>query len=246
MNRKGNVRGRITLARVLSKFGVSSRSLARRLVVNGRVRLNGRAVRTPDTWVDPQRDTILIDGKPLRQRAHVYVMMNKPTGVMTTRSDELQRRTVYDYLPGGSGWLFPVGRLDKDTSGLLLFTDDTRFGERVTNPLTQTPKTYAVQLDRSLTAPDRGHLQSELQMKDGTSFLPATAILRSQDPTRCEITIVEGKNRQVRRMFDHLGYKVLGLKRLSIGSLRLGSLPEGEVRKLSRDEVAQVLQPRSK
>ena len=245
MNRKGNVRARITLARALSKFGVSSRTLARALILGGRVRLNGRPVRTPDVWVDPQRDTILINGKPLRRRAHVYVMMNKPAGVTTTRSDELQRRTVYDYLPGGSGWLFPVGRLDKDTSGLLLFTNDTRFGERVTNPLRKTPKTYAVQLDRSLTDADREHLQSGLSMKDGTTFFPATVTLRSRDPMKCEITIVEGKNRQVRRMFDDLGYTVLALKRLSIGLLGLGSLPEGKVRRLSQDEVAQVLQPAS-
>lgn len=240
--RRRDTRGSVTLARALSKLGISSRAVARTLVLDGRVRVNGAKIRDPDRWVVPSRDRIVLDGEAARPRCRVYYVMNKPPGVVTTRSDEKQRRTVYDLLPPGIGWVFPVGRLDKETSGLLFFTNDTRFGDRVTNPLDKIPKCYAARLDRRLAERDRERLQSGMRLEDGAPCRPARVKIRPEDPTVCEITIVEGKNRQVRRMFEQIGYVVVTLKRLSIGSLRLGGLSEGEVRRLPPRDVIRVME----
>jgi len=143
---------------------------------------------------------------------------------------------VYDLLPKNLPWLFPVGRLDKETSGLLLLTNDTRFGDRVTNPMDDVPKTYEVVLDRALSENDLRTLESPMQLGDGTQLKPARVLLRSEEKHLYEVTITEGKNRQIRRMFHQLGYKVLALKRVRIGSIELGRLKEGELRPLTQRE----------
>ena len=234
-------RRRVTLARALSKSGWTSRSLAEELIAQGRVRLNGRVARSSTLWVDPLRDRIEVDGEQLRKRSRLYLAMNKPAGVVTTREDECGRSTVYHYLPEDVGWLFPVGRLDKETSGLLLFTNDTRFGEQVTSPLSKIPKTYAVRLNRPLSEHDRARLHLPLRLDDGTTFLPAKIASLPTDKTSCKITLCEGKNREVRRTFEFLGYKVVALQRVSIGSLRIGRLKEGQVRRLSEQDIRRIL-----
>lgn len=234
-------RSQITLARAISKFGVASRTQAARIVQEGRVKVNEKVARSPDLWVDPGKDGIVIDGKALQRKKFEYLVMNKPIGVVTTRMDELGRKTVYALLPADSWWLFPVGRLDKETSGLLLFTNDTRFGDKITNPVTKLPKTYRVSVDRGLQLEDKRKMESRFLLDERTELKPARVSVSSIDPRQFEITIIEGKNRQIRRLCERLGYRVLSLCRISIGAIRLGELGEGRTRVLSERERASIL-----
>ncbi len=213
---------------------------ARHIIAQGRVAVNGKVVRSPDRWIALRADRITLDGRVLQSRTPVYLAMHKPAGIVTTRSDELGRSTVYDLLPERHRWLFPVGRLDKESSGLLLLTNDTRFGELVTNPSAELPKQYEVRVNRPLLDRDRETLRSGMTLPDGTMVKPAL-LDRADDPASFALTISEGKNRQIRRMCRALGYEVLSLKRLSIGPIRLGDLPEGSVRPLSGSERAMIL-----
>lgn len=226
----------VSLARALSKLGVASRTVAERMIGEGRVGVNGRIVREPAFRCSLAADRISIDGAPVRARAAATVIaMHKPAGVVTTRSDERGRKTVYDVLGETGKWLFPVGRLDKETSGLLILTDDHRLGERLTNPDSKVPKTYVAGLDREMSERDAERLRRGLTA-GGESYLPALVRTR-RGSAEVEITIVEGKNRQVRRMCESLGYEVLSLVRTSIGRLTLGTLKPGEVRRLRREDL---------
>jgi 23S rRNA pseudouridine2605 synthase len=226
-------KNQISLSRALSKFGVASRKQAEKLIVKGAVAVNSKIVRNPHLWIDPKVDKIAVNGTSVRKTEFVYLAMNKPVGVVTTRADERGRKTVYDLLSKSLPRVFPIGRLDKDTSGLLLLTNDTRFGERVTNPDTNLPKTYAAKINKPLADHDRIEMESGMTLEDGTRLLPAVIHMNGKETSKFEITIVEGKNRQIRRMCEQLCYKVLALSRLSIGSITLGSLKEGHVRALS-------------
>ncbi|HET6273869.1 MAG TPA: pseudouridine synthase [Bacteroidota bacterium] len=233
--------GEITLARAISKFGIASRTQAAAMVREGRVAVDGSIVRSPDRWVNPLSNEIQVDGKRIRRASPVYLAMHKPIGVVTTRSDEKGRKTIYHLLPPERQWMFPIGRLDKETSGLLLLTNDSRFGEMVTNPLGEIPKTYSVTVDRPLRDVDRRALESRLTLADGTRLLPAEVTPSIDNPLVFEMTIVEGKNRQIRRMCEHLGYVVISLQRIRIGLISLGRLNVGEVRPLSREERSGIL-----
>ncbi len=233
-------RRRVTLARALSKYGIASRAEARRLILGGEVSVNGFTVRTPGTWVDPALDAVTFGGKPLPRIPRVYLAMHKPPGVVTTRSDERGRGTVYDLLPEGLPWIFPVGRLDLDSTGLLLFTNDTAFGERVTGPAGKVPKTYIVLLERPLVESDAAAMRGGLVLCGGTRCLPAGVSIDRRDARRCRVVITEGKNRQIRRMFETLGNPVVRLHRLAIGPVDLGDLREGKVRELTRGEIASL------
>ncbi len=226
----------ISLARALSKLGVASRSQAVDLIKAGRVKVNGVPVRLPHIWLDLKTDSVTVNGTAVRPQRRLYFAFHKPVGVVTTRSDELGRKTVYDFLPKNLPWLFPVGRLDRDSSGLLLLTNDTRFGERITNPTDEIPKTYEVTLDRLVSEGDLRVLQSPMRLADGTRLKPAAIQLRAAAKTMYEVTITEGKNRQIRRMFQQLGYRVLSLKRVRIGMIELKRLKEGELRPLTPHE----------
>ncbi len=241
VTRKRVSRGQVTVARALSKLGAASRSRARELVAAGEVTVNGDPVTDPGAWMDPREDRLAILGRPVKPAGSVYLMMHKPRGVITTRSDEGGRATVYDLLPAEPQRVFPVGRLDKDTSGLLLFTNDTRFGESVTNPLSGTGKTYRVFLDRPLRDEDAVEIASGMILKDETRLRPAE-IVRDRAPASYLMTITEGRNRQIRRMCGDLGYAVGALVRIGIGGVELGALPEGGVRALTDDEVLLLTQ----
>jgi 23S rRNA pseudouridine2605 synthase len=227
-----------TLERVLSKAGVGSRTEARTWIGGGRVRVNGRTVRDPDAWVDLERDRIDLDGKPLRDEARAYVLLYKPVGYITTYRDPQGRPTIYDLLPEREQPLFSVGRLDLDTSGLLILTNDGQFAERLTNPEYHIPKTYLVNASRDLTDDDLDLLRCGIELSDGPTH-PARVerVPESGGKSVFEITITEGRNRQVRRMVEALDAKVLKLVRIAIGAIRIGELPIGKTRELTVDEV---------
>jgi 23S rRNA pseudouridine2605 synthase len=230
----GHVKRVVSLARALSKMGFTSRSQGEALILAGRVSVNGRAVRNPSYRCTLPRDAIAVDGARIGRTASVTIALHKPEGVLTTRSDERGRRTVYALLGELSPWVFPVGRLDKETSGLLILTNDTRLGEFLTNPDSKVPKKYLVTLDREFSRADRETV-SRGMMLGAESLLPA--LVRRAGPRAIELTIREGKNRQVRRMCAALGYKVLSLVRTRIGNLALGDLTPGEWKTLSAGEI---------
>jgi len=218
---------------------MGSRTEARSWIAAGRVRVNGRIVQNPDHWVDLDCDRITLDGKPLRAAVRTYVLLYKPTGYLTTYRDPEGRPTVYDLIQDAGTWLSPVGRLDLDTSGLLLLTNDTDFAERVMNPEHKVTKTYQVKTATRLSDEQIEQLRRGVKLSDGPT-LPA-AVTRLRDSARhsfLELTITEGRNRQVRRMIEAIESKVLKLVRTAIGPIRIGDLPIGKWRPLSMQEVA--------
>ena len=232
-----------TLERVLSKAGLGSRTDARKWIGAGRVKVNGKLIQTPDHWVDLVRDKVTLDEKPVQARQKLYLLLYKPTGYITTFKDPEGRPTVYDLIQpvinGEGRWVVPVGRLDQDTSGLLLMTSDTRFAERVTNPDYKVSKTYLVKASTLLTDEQLQQLRAGVALSDGPTQ-PAR-VKRVRDSAKysfIEMTIQEGRNRQVRRMLEAIGSKVLKLVRTEIGGLRIGDLPIGRYRELTPAEVA--------
>src|SRR5260221_4805083 len=222
-----------TIERVLSKAGIGSRSEARRWVAEGRVRVNGRVAGDPDAWVDLERDRVTFDEKPVGQAERLYLLLYKPTGYLTTYDDPRGRPTIYDLLPEGTPYVFSVGRLDLDTSGLLIVTNDAQFAERVTNPDFHVPKTYLVKASRRLSDDDLDWLRRGVELKDGPTRPAAVTRVRED---KFEITITEGRNRQGRRMVQALDAKVLKLVRIAIGEIRIGDLAIGTTRELTGGE----------
>ncbi len=233
----------IGLARALSKLGYCSRSRAAALIREGRVALNRRLIRNPESPVRFPLDTIEVDGSPIKQPEFVYVVMNKPRGVITTASDEKQRDTIYSLLPDGTPWIGPVGRLDKASEGLLLLTNDSEWAARISDPLKHLDKIYHVQInclaDDSLVARITREAHPKKLSVDKADDLRAKSahLLRGGEKNSwLEITLDEGKNRQVRRLFEMLGVEVLRLIRVSIGPLQLGDLGKGATRYLTEEE----------
>ena len=230
-----------TLERVLSKAGVGSRVDARSWTHAGRVRVNGQITRNPDQWIDMKRDRVLFDGKPLVARERIYLLLYKPTGYLTTYKDPEGRPTVYDLTADAGTFLSPVGRLDLDTSGLLLLTNDNQFAERVTNPNSHVPKTYLVKASAVLTDTQLQQLRDGIELADGPTRPALVTRLRDSGKyTHFEITLTEGRNRQVRRMVEALEAKVLKLVRVRIGHIAIGRLPIGKWRLLTAAEVASL------
>jgi len=227
-----------TLERVLSKAGAGSRVDARGWIRAGRVKVNGQVVRDPDTWIDMGRDRVRLDGRPLQVRERTYLLLYKPTGYLTTYRDPKGRPTVYDLIADLGTFVSPVGRLDLDTSGLLLMTNDNQLAERVTNPASHVPKTYLVKASLRLTDEQLQQLRDGVELADGPTRPARVRRVRdSEKYTHLEITLTEGRNRQVRRMIDALGAAVLKLVRVKIGSISIGTLPIGKWRLLTDREV---------
>lgn len=240
----------IGLARALSKLGYCSRSRAAELICAGRVRLNEKIWRDPVAPVSGKHDRIAVDGKLVGAQDKIYLMMNKPRGVVTTAADEKGRETVYGVLNASPStekknlpgeclpWAAPVGRLDKASEGLLLLTNDSEWGALITAPQTHLDKSYHVQVG---TVADEEFLQSLIrgvQTQDGQVLRAKQACRLRGGQKNCwlEIVLAEGKNRQIRRMMEAMGVEVLRLMRVAIGPLQLGDLAKGEHRALTVGE----------
>jgi pseudouridine synthase len=221
-----------------------SRSEAERCVLAGRASVNGRKALDPSQPCNPERDRILVDGRPLKARRKVYLAMNKPAGTITTARDPEGRPTAYDLLPSREENLQAVGRLDADTSGLLLFTNDTVFAARITGSSSGVETVYEARISGGLDPRHARAFESGILL-DGQLTLPARVRILEKDETstRVEITLTEGRNRQIRRMWEALGHEVLDLERKRIGPIFLGDLRPGEIRAVTEFERATLQVP---
>jgi 23S rRNA pseudouridine2605 synthase len=229
---------RVGLARAISKIGYCSRSRAFEAIRAGRVKLNGRVLRDGETPVHLGKDQIEVDGRELIAQARVYLALNKPRGVITTASDEKGRETVYSLLPAGLTWVAPVGRLDKASEGLLLLTNDSEWASRITDPDTHLEKTYHVQVGSLVDSSLLQQLRRGVRAADGETLrVKSAALLRSGEKNSwVELILEEGKNRQIRRIFEAMKMQVLRLLRVAIGPMVLGDLAKGSWRKLTAQE----------
>jgi 23S rRNA pseudouridine2605 synthase len=240
---------KIGLARVLSKLGYCSRARATELIRDGRVSVNGKIQRNPEAPIIRAERQVAVDGEIIQQQEKIYLMLNKPRGVVTTASDEKDRKTVYTVLDQNSRtgalagenrrrWIAPVGRLDKASEGLLLLTNDSEWGARVVAPETHLDKTYHVQVGRVADEELIRKLRQGIKTKDGDvlKVKQARRLRAGQKNCWLEMVLDEGKNRHIRRMMEGMGIEVLRLVRVSIGPLRLGDLGSGQHRALTAEE----------
>lgn len=237
----------VTLDRILSRFGLASRTAAQEAILAGRLRVNGRVIRDPNCWVKPGTDVVQLDGRRLKRERRTYLLFYKPKGIITSHGDPAGRKTVYDCLGDVGRWVSPVGRLDKDTSGLLLLTNDTAFADFVASPESRIPKTYLVKISGLLRDETISRLSSGVEMKRG-DFAKPQSVRRIEDRgkyTWLEVVLTEGKNREVRRMVEAVGFKVLKLVRTRIGPLALKGLEVGKWRELVPGEVQSIRASRS-
>ena len=230
----------MTLDRVLSRHGLSSRRNAQDAIQAGIVKVNGRIVRDSEFWVDLHTDTIHVNGKRIRQAQRIYLLFYKPKGIITSHGDRRGRKTIYDCLDPKLPWVAPVGRLDKNTSGLLLLTNDTDFSSHVTSPSSKVIKTYLVKANTLISGELVDRLRQGFRMEDGRCAQPHS-IRRLEDRgkySRLEITLTEGKNREIHRLLESAGLKVLKLVRTGIGPCTLKGLQVGQWRELLKSELA--------
>ncbi|HLX11481.1 MAG TPA: pseudouridine synthase [Bacteroidota bacterium] len=238
--KKSSRLGKVNLARALSKAGYCSRSQAIKHILAGKVSVNGKIIKDPSYRCVPETDQFAIDGETAVRPESIYVALNKPKGYVTTRSDEKDRKTVYDLLKAVEEWVFPVGRLDMDSTGLLIFTNNSKFGNELTSPDSHLPKTYSVRLDKTLDENDRKSLEMGGKIH-GESYAPAS-IMKADAAGELRVTITEGKNRQIRKMFEYFGYHVVGLHRMQIGKFKIGKLKEGEWKYLEKNELRLLME----
>ena len=218
-------------------FGITSRRKAEELIASGRVTCNGRVCVVGDT-ADPEIDEILVDGIPIpEQNDFIYLMLNKPRGYVTTLSDEKGRKNAAQLVADCGCRVYPVGRLDMDSEGLLLFTNDGEFANKLMHPKHEVNKTYRVKV-KGFTLPGIERLTQPMELDGYKLRIPVVHLIEQfNDSAELEITIHEGRNRQVRRMCAVAGMKVIRLRRIAEGSVRLGNLPMGKWRTLTEDEV---------
>jgi len=232
------------LQKILAAAGVGSRRHCETIITAGRVSVDGKVVTELGTKADPDKVSIAVDGRPVQPAAKkIYILLNKPVGYTSTRSDPHARHTVLELIEGVDAYLYPVGRLDVDTSGLLILTNDGDFTKLLTHPSHQVDKTYAAVVQGKISAHNLSRLEKGLRIEEGTTA-PASARLirysRSSDTSAVEITIHEGRKRQVRRMFEVIGHAVTKLSRVRIGKLNLEGLSEGQFRYLTPKEVSEL------
>lgn len=233
-------KNKMTLDRVLSRHGLLSRKSAESAIHSGRVKVNGRVVRDTHLWIDPKSDTVHFDGKKVRQVRKTYLLFYKPKGILSTHGDRRGRKTLYDCLDPKLPWVAPVGRLDKDTSGLILLTNDTEFSSYVTSPASKVPKTYMVKANILVADDLISDIAQGFKMKNGDTAKPES-VRRLEDRgkyTWLEIVLTEGKNREIHRLLESVGLKVLKLVRTKIGPCTLEGLQVGQWRRLEKQEIA--------
>ncbi len=230
------------LQKILSQAGVASRRKAEELIRGGQVRVNGRIITKLGSKADPDQDSIKVAGKVVRQapRAPLYLMLNKPKGCVTTTSDPQGRPTVTDLLGRYRSRVYPVGRLDYQSEGLLLFTNDGEFAHRVLSSKSRVPKTYRVKINGNPSEENLQKLRAGVRL-DGRVTAPVKIRrVRAGDNPWFEVTLIDGRNNQIRRMFRRCGFLVEKLKRIKIGPLALAKLPVGRSRPLTKAEVERL------
>lgn len=233
---------KIRIQKIIADSGYCSRRKAEELMTKGRVKLNGHPVKPGDKAT--VRDIITVDGERIyipKTKKYLYIMMNKPRGYVTTMNDELGRKCVTELLDGIEDRVYPVGRLDRNSEGLLLFTNDGNFANSIMHPAKQIAKTYRVTVRPDINDEQLVALSDGIEL-DGRKTLPATVVVKDKEPGRVVllITIKEGRNRQIRRMCEAVGLEVARLRRISIGPLRLGMLKPGSYRELTADELRSI------
>lgn len=233
---------KIRIQKMIADSGYCSRRKAEELISKGKVKLNGHPVKLGDKC--GYQDIVTVDGERLympRRKNFVYIMMNKPRGYVTTVSDELDRRCVMDLLDGVGERVYPVGRLDRNSEGLLLFTNDGEFANNIMHPSRHISKTYRVTVRPDIDDEQLIKLSEGVEI-DGRKTMPATVVVKEKQPGRVVmlITIKEGRNRQIRKMCEAVGLEVARLRRISVGPLRLGMLKPGTWRELTAEELRAI------
>lgn len=237
---------RVQLHRALSKLGWGSRKQAWGWIRNGEVCVDGRVETNPLAWVDLGRQQITREGTAPAAKRLVTLALHKPRGVVTTRSDERGRRTVYDLLQPEVPWVFPAGRLDADSEGLLILTNDSRLSVRLTDPNEHVPKRYEIMVRGRPTPETLDRLRAGVDLADGPTRPARLKVLRERgEDTLVEMTLTEGRNRQARRMWAAVGHRVRRLKRVAIGAYQLGELPPGQIRRLGPEDLGRLVEKRS-
>ena len=233
---------KVRLQKYLSECGVASRRKAEDLIMAGRVKVNGKPASIGDK-IDPNRDTVVVAGKKIKKtKKNTYIMLHKPRGFITTLSDEMGRKCVAQLVEDVGTRVYPVGRLDRDSEGLLLLTDDCEFANALTHPTHHVPKTYRVTVRPTITEEQITALTTGIEI-DGRMTMPSEVrvIEKKEGRVVLEIIIYEGRNRQIRKMCDSLGLEVARLKRTQIGSVKLGMLKQGDWRNLTEEEVHKLV-----
>jgi 23S rRNA pseudouridine2605 synthase len=233
---------RVQLHRALAKLGWGSRTQAWDWIKKGEVQVDGQVITDPLTWVDLSRQRITRHGIEAAAPVPLTLALHKPPGIVVTRSDERGRKTVYDLLPAGLPWLFPAGRLDADSEGLLILTNDAQLALRLTDPIHHVPKTYHVIVKGTPNENALQQLRQGVKLSDGPTR-PAHVSIIKKDKDRMNLLMVltEGRNRQIRRMGAAVGHKVRRLIRVAIGRLSLGELAPGQFRELNEMEIKQLI-----
>jgi 23S rRNA pseudouridine2605 synthase len=233
---------RLTVDRLLSKLGVASRGTSQEWVRAGRVRVNGRVIRDPATWVLWPKDSLSVDDQPIQDSVKRFFLFHKPKGIITTHSDEKDRKTIFDLLPEDLGYMHAVGRLDQATSGLLLLTNDSALSSYLTDPAHKVMRTYLVSVRGEFT--EAQAKEATVGVVDGGERLQCHSVKIQKSSGReshLEVVLVQGKNREIRRLFKTLGHEVTRLRRIQYGPFKLEDLLSGAWREIPIEDVRQAL-----
>lgn len=233
---------KVRLQKFMSECGVASRRKSEELIESGKVRVNG-AVASLGDKINPKKDTVTVNGKKLvKQKEHKYIMLHKPRGFITTMSDEMERKCVAQLISDIPQRVYPVGRLDRESEGLLLFTNDGEFANALTHPKKHVSKTYRVTVRPGITEEQLAAITEGIIIDDRkTAPAEVRVVTKEENRVVLEIILYEGRNRQIRKMCEQLNLEVARLKRTAIGSVKLGMLKQGDWRNLTEDEVRKLM-----
>lgn len=233
---------KVRLQKFLAESGVASRRKSEELIDQGKVKVNGVVAKIGDK-IDPKRDTVTVSGKKIiKQKNFKYIMLNKPRGFITTMSDEQDRKCVAELVRDVPERVYPVGRLDRESEGMLLFTNDGEFANSLTHPSKHVPKTYRVTVRPSISDDQITAIASGIVIDDRkTAPADVRVVTKEENRVVLEITLYEGRNRQIRKMCEEIGLEVARLKRIAVGSIKLGMLKQGDWRELNEEEVRKLM-----